>query len=204
MVALRRDRDFGPFCRVYAEKVQASLGVSVICALAISSWAQTPTARLPRFEDYPAKKIYSGIPAAPKINTPIQRRYRTRIGEGVEKGWGVLRDGREQNHPGPNFAGTMIVVQWGCGSPCLMMAMIDAVTGKVYEPPLGVTHSLTLPLLNVGWSVPGNPEITFRQDSRLMVIKATPDYVQENHHSYAHYYVWQGTRWSLLHRERLD
>ena len=41
----------------------------------------------------------------PKIVTPVQRKYRTRIRQGVEKGWGVLRDGREQNHPGPNFAG---------------------------------------------------------------------------------------------------
>lgn len=180
------------------------MSFSLACALAVSAWAQSSGGAIPRFEDYPAKEVYKGVQVAPKILTPIEQKYLTRIKEGVEKGWGVLRDGREQQHRGPNFAGKMIVVQWGCGSPCLMMAMEDAATGEVYLPPLSVDNTFALPLLSIGDSVSGNPETTFRQDSRWMIIKATPDWYKVNHHSYAHYYLWQNNRWHLLHRERLD
>jgi hypothetical protein len=187
-------------------KVLSSILVAAL--LTVTTWAQTPGSRPPRFEDYPVKDIFAGTPAAPKIVTPIQRKYRTRIREGVEKGWGVFQggfqNGKEQDHPGPNFAGRMIVVQWGCGSPCLMMAMVDAVTGDVYLPPLSFASTFALPLSCIGSWVPSNPDIALRQDSRLMVIKATPDCSHENHCSYAYYYVWQDNRWILVYRERLD
>jgi hypothetical protein len=178
--------------------------LALACALVISASAQAPSSRIPRFEDYPAKGIYTGPLAAPKIVTPVQRKYRTRIREGVEKGWGVERDGREQGHPGPNFAGKMIVVQWGCGAPCLMMAMVDGSTGDVYLPPLPVDNTFALPLLCIGNSVSSNPEIAFKQDSRLMVIKATPAWYKQKHPSFAYYYLWQNDSWKLLFREPLD
>jgi|ERR1017187_5812080 hypothetical protein len=179
-------------------------GFLLASMLASSASAQTPKAQLPRFEDYPTKDIFSGVPAPPKIVTAIQRKYRTRIREGVEKGWGVLRDDKEQNHPGPNFAGRMIVVQWGCAAPCLRMAIVDAVTGEVFLPPLLGDNEFALPLLCIGNSVSSNPEIAFRQASRLMVIKATPDWLKARHHSYTHYYLWRDDRWILLYREPLD
>ena len=46
----------------------------------------------------------------PRLVQPQAKRYRGRIREGVEKGYGVLRDGKEQK--GPNFAGNMIVIKW--------------------------------------------------------------------------------------------
>jgi hypothetical protein len=116
----------------------------------------------------------------------------------------VFHDGREQHGPGPNFAGKMIVVQWGCGAPCLMMAMVDAVTGEIYSLPLAIDDSLALPLLCVGNAVSRNAGVEFRQDSRLMVIKGTPDCDKRIHHSYSHYYLWRDNRWSLSYRERLD
>lgn len=191
-------------CPVYAIGVKALSG-----ALLAVAWvsAQPATPRQPRFEDYPATQIYKGKPAPPKIVTAEQRMYRTRIREGVEKGWGVLRDGEEQ--PGPNFAGDMIVVRWGCGSPCLMMAMVDAVTGDVHTLPLAMKDrsmhdTLALPWLRIGNSVGGNPEVDFRQDSRLMVIKASPDYFKEIPHSYAYYYLWRDHHWTLLRQDSLD
>lgn len=165
---------------------------------------QAPARKPPRFEDYPAMGVYKGPPAAPKILTPIQRRYRTRIREGVDKGWGVYQDGREQNRPGPNFAGNMIVVQWGCGAPCLMMALVDSQSGDVYLPPLAVERAFTLPLLCVGNSVSSNPRISFRKDSRLMIVEATPDCSQMKHHSYAHYFLWDGDHWTTLYKKPLD
>ncbi|MDX2151629.1 MAG: hypothetical protein SFV54_12900 [Bryobacteraceae bacterium] len=174
------------------------------CVASISVLAQQRSGPVPRFEDYPATEIHGAALAAPKIMTPVQRKYRTRIREGVEKGWGVRQDGKEQNHPGPNFAGKMVVVQWGCGAPCLMMAVVDGETGEVFLPPLAVERTFTLPMLCVGNSVSSNPQITFRRDSRLMVVKATPDCSQMNHHSYAHYFLWQDNHWKLLFREPLD
>ncbi len=189
-------------CLAYAEGVKAPFGTLLVCVLAVCARAQAPTSRVPQFEDYPVREIYKGTLAKPNITTPVQRRYPTRITQGVEKGWGVFRNGTEQR--GPNFAGRMIVVQWGCGSPCLMMAMVDGVTGDIYSVPLATPDTLALPLLSIGYSVGGNPEITFRPDSRLMVIRATPDYFKEHHHSYVHYYLWQNSRWTLMYREGLD
>lgn len=67
----------------------------------------------PRFEDYPVFDVFSGTPAAPILSTPEEKRYRTMIREGVSKGWGVFRDGKEQ--AGPNFAGHFIAIVWGVG-----------------------------------------------------------------------------------------
>jgi hypothetical protein len=120
--------------------------------LAILTWsvhqsaaAQTLSKPLPQFEDYPVKEVFNQPPHTPILTTPEQHHYRTRIREGVEKGWGVWINGewgKEQNRPGPNFAGYYIVIVWGCGAPCLMMAVCDARTGAVYNPPLSWTGEL--------------------------------------------------------------
>ena len=159
------------------------------------------TERLPRFDDYPVAEIFQGTPAAPHILTPQQRMYRTRIREGVEKGWEAFWDSKDQK--GPNLAGHMIVIQWGCGAPCMMMAVVDAQTGTVYNPPISFdgigTQSLSLPLLTLGNRFSSNPEVAFRLDSDLMVIKATPKQ-SEQHPSYTYYFLWQEGGWKLLRR----
>jgi len=83
-------------------------------------------------------------------------------------------------------------------------AVVDGETGDVYLPPLRVEKSFFLPLLCVGNAVSRNPHVTFRQDSRLMVVEATPDCSQVRHHSYAHYFLWERDHWMLWYRERLD
>src|SRR4051812_9789 len=163
-----------------------AVGITLIAAGANAQGsAPTRNERLPTFDKYPVAETFKGTPAAPKIVTTKQRMYRTRIREGVSKGWGVFRDGKDQ--PGPNFAGHMIVVQWGCGAPCMMMAMVDARTGVVYSPPISAdgigTQSLAWPLLSLGLSVGRNPDIEFRLDSSLMVIRATPKQTRQ-HPSY--------------------
>ena len=113
----------------------------------------------------------------------------------------MVRDGKEQ--PGSNFAGHMIVVKWGCGAPCMMMAMVDAQTGDVFSPPISFdgtgTQSLVLPLLTIGLSVGRNPDVQFRPDSSLMVIRATPKQTQQ-HPSYTYYFLWHDGRWKILRR----
>ena len=101
----------------------------------------------------------------------------------------------------------MIVVKWGCGVPCLMMAMVDSRTGTIYDPPIasnGVgAKNFMLPLLTVGLSVSRQPGVEFRPDSRLMIVKATPRQT-ERHPSYTYYFLWQDNRWTLLRRVSLD
>lgn len=177
--------------------------MALVTAAGVTAQNSTPTSteRLPRFEDYPVTDVFKGTPAAPKIVTPQKRMYRTRIREGVSKGWGVVRDGKEQ--PGPNFAGHMIVVQWPCGAPCMMMAMADAQTGDVYSSPISFdgigSQSLALPLLTPELAVGRNPDVEFRQDSSLMVIRATSKQTPQ-HPSYTYYFLWQVGEWKLLRR----
>ena len=134
----------------------------LIIALAILASAQDQP---PRFEDYAVTEIFNGKPAPPLIETPLERMYRTRIREGVMKGWGVLRDGKEQ--PGPNFAGHYVIITWGCGSPCLMAAIVDLTNGHVFPPPFhhGPGHSY----FQVPWAFPAQPPLAYRLDSRLLI-----------------------------------
>lgn len=192
-----------PIRLVYVGYVRASVILTLLFALALVTTSLGAATQPPRFEDYPAVDAFAGTPAAPKLTTPAARLYRTRIREGVEKGWGVYRDGKEQNAPGPNFSGDMFVVEWGAGAPGLMMAMVDARTGDVYYPPishLGVgTANFGLPLLSVGWAVPRNPDVQFRVSSRLMIIRATPKQTLPSP-SYTYYFLWKDHAWTLLRR----
>ncbi len=83
----------------------ALVATSIVLALPAKAQAKPSTLR---FEDYHVTEIFRGTPVAPILVTADQRLFRTRIWEGVAKGLGVLRDGREQ--AGPNFAGHYIVV----------------------------------------------------------------------------------------------
>jgi hypothetical protein len=134
----------------------------------------------------------------------VQRSLGEVIRDGVEKGWYVFRDGKEQ--AGPNFGGNLIVIQWPCGAPCLRMAIVNARTGDVYYPPItatGATESFDLPLLTLGNHVSRNPDIQFRADSNLMVIKATPQQ-SLSHRSFTYYFLWNRDQWTLLRREPLN
>jgi hypothetical protein len=176
--------------------------VPLASMLAISTWAQSPTSRLPRFEDYPVTELFKGTPAAPIIETSLQRMYRTRIREGATKGWGVFRDGKEQ--PGPNFAGHYLIIQWGCGTACLMMVVVDALTGRIYYLPLSVGE-LGNQRIGVPWFGYSPAELDFRVTSSLFTMNACPDQsTNPNASCYSYYYLWRNNEWSLLRRVRLN
>lgn len=167
--------------------------------------AQTNASSLPVFQDYPVRELFGGTPHPPIFATAEQRRFRTTIREGIEKGWGVRADsvfGPEQNKPGPNFAGHYIVIVWGCGAPCLRMVVCDARTGAVYNPPLSADGGgLALPVLVLPSAVLGrNPDVEYRLDSRLMIIRATPNSYRPSATSYTFYFLMQGRQWKLLRR----
>src|SRR5664279_1289409 len=147
------------------------LGVLVLLAASTAAaQAKAATSRsAPAFRDYPVSEIYRRQPAPPALATAGQRRYESRISSGVLKGEGVW-NGSWRNPiktSGPNFAGHYFVIRWGCGSNCLMMAIVDAKTGTVYDPPLsgaGTEFYVNMDML-------GDGEIDFKPQSSLMVLR---------------------------------
>jgi hypothetical protein len=76
------------------------------------------------FSDY-EREMFSGTPTSPNFSGE-QRRFavfRTRIRRGVEEG--------------PNFAGRVSVIQFGCGTSCTFVYATDVVTGVVSSFPQG-------------------------------------------------------------------
>jgi hypothetical protein len=119
----------------------------------------------PRFEDYPVTESFKGAPADPILTTTEERRYRTVIRQGISKGYGVEgQDGKQR--PGPNFAGHYFIITWGCGSPCLMAAIVDAKTGRVFPLPF---HGPGGSYFQVSWALLSIPSLDYRLNSRLLI-----------------------------------
>jgi hypothetical protein len=177
------------------------------CALSICTWAQVRTS-VPRFEDFPVGEIFRGKPAQPVLITSEERLYRTVIRRGVSKGWGTEdgTTGKELNGPGPNFAGHYLIVTWGCGSPCLMAAIIDLRSGHVFPPPF---HHGPGRYFQVPWDFPADPPLAYKLASRLLIanvceadkavrLEGRVDY--EPQRCGAHYFVMSETGLRLVHR----
>ncbi|REJ75959.1 MAG: hypothetical protein DWQ47_10030 [Acidobacteria bacterium] len=75
---------------------------------------------LPKFQDH-ATELWPGTPKPVDLNSHRNARtFRTRL--------------KQARNEGINFAGRYIFANWGCGTNCLVGAVIDATTGKVYFP----------------------------------------------------------------------
>src|SRR4051812_9477824 len=73
---------------------------------------------VPSFSDYPVSSVWHGRAAAVDLSSsPGARRFRTQY--------------RLQAPSGPNFAGRLTVVHWGCGAPCISFGIVDAPTGRI-------------------------------------------------------------------------
>jgi hypothetical protein len=128
----------------------------------------TKAESIPRFEDYPTVEVFRGAPAEPILATSEERHYRTAIRQGVSRGWGVEdgSTGSEQVGAGPNFAGRYFIITWGCGSPCLMAAIVDARSGRVFPPPFH--HGPGPSYFQVPWAFP-EKALDYRLNSRLLI-----------------------------------
>jgi hypothetical protein len=106
----------------------------------------------PRFADFPTKRL-ALKPAAPLMNTPGARLFRTEL--------------RRQAKQGPNFAGAFTIATWGCGSACLSFAILDARTGR---------DDIDTGFAGIGTNhAKGFKGLDFRPDSRLLIITGEPD-----------------------------
>jgi hypothetical protein len=129
----------------------------------------------PDFKKFPVEQIYKGAPATVDMGSPLAREYRTRLQAGARKG--------------PNFAGHYTIVQWGCGSNCDSITVVDAVSGQVY-------HGA------------GNDRgAIFQLDSKLLILdpKMGPDQnaYQDNTSDTlpVRYYTWEQNRLTFLYSE---
>lgn len=138
------------------------LCLAVAATASTTSAAQSP--RVPAFADFHVDSTYHG-PVAPvnlKSN-PRAPRFRT-----------VLRQGAGT---GPNFAGHLTVVAWGCGTSCIEIALVDARSGRVFTSPVGAGYG-----------------VDYKLDSRLLVIDRVPcaDTVDAGVPDYAYFMEWTG------------
>ena len=74
-------------------RVWTALPIALFCCFLENSAIAQRGAKSFQFESYPSGEVFLSSPVAPQINDPVHRRYRTRIRDGVEKGWGVFREG---------------------------------------------------------------------------------------------------------------
>ena len=135
---------------------------------------------VPSFDDYrvPPGAIFKGVPASPQFKTPGQRMFRTVIGEAVKKG--------------PNFAGHYTIADWGCGTACESIAIIDAESGTVFDGPFG---KLPKAAFYYGPNVDEDKtDLDYHLDSRLFVARGCPNFTACG----AYYYEWTGAAFRLL------
>jgi hypothetical protein len=133
--------------------------------LVVTPLAQNQSPGSYPFTLYPAQPLYKGRPAPPKLTTPSQREFRTVLRKGAQKG--------------PNFDGHYTVVEWGCGSNCVVFAIVDAVNGKVYDS--------GMPSVNDQYPC----GLLYRPESRLFVIEKSS---APNGDCKPWLYAWDGTR----------
>lgn len=133
----------------------------LVAALLLAPLAHArPAPPAPDPAAYPATVAFHGKPAEPVLNSRQARRFRTVIREGAKDG--------------PNFAGHYTVVSWGCGLGSFSFAVVDAISGRVYLPPLACLtlaggYHAPLP----GFAEADNPG--YRLDSRLIVVSGIED-----------------------------
>jgi hypothetical protein len=148
----------------------------VLVALIATAGAQTGNRNLPRFDQYAVSDIFKGKPAAPKLIRPADKLFRTRIREGAAAG--------------PNFAGHFTIAEWGCGSACVSVAVVNAKTGDVYDGPFGI--------LGYGQSfeyADRNEEpLSYKLDSRLLKVRGCG----EDRDCAEFFYEWTGNEFKLV------
>ena len=83
---------------------------------------------LPKFEDFPAKEIYTGKPAEVNFQDhPLAKKFDETGGPGGAYQGLLTREAAK----GPNFDGDYRLIKWSCGSSCVAVAIIDIPVGDI-------------------------------------------------------------------------
>ncbi len=141
--------------------------------------------QLPSFEQFLVREVFEGKPAEPQLKTAFARNFGAAIREGAERG--------------PNFAGRFAIVRWGRGSECVQMAVVDENNGAVYRGPFAtLAFSSSLIWHGNGPEADRFEPVSFRLDSRLLVVRGCPEEDQRNWALF--YSEWDGKKFRLLHK----
>jgi hypothetical protein len=151
----------------------------VLVVIGATGWAQKESPRQ-EFKDYAVEKVYTGTPAAPKLNKD-QRTFRTMIRQGAKSK--------------VEFAGHYTVPRWGCGAGCSMFVIVDSITGRVYDG-----MSVAEPSLDWIEKHTDYKRMDFQPTSRLMKINGCPG---ETNCGFYDYEMIEGKGLKLLRKELL-
>jgi hypothetical protein len=150
----------------------------MVAVLGAAQKQSSGNVREPQFADYSVTGIFHGTPAAPRLLTRGQQRFRTVI--------------REWTRKGPNFAGHYTIAEWGCGSACAQIAVVDDLSGAVHEGPFGILPN--------GYVYFGpNPDLdktgmSYRPNSALFIVRGCPNFEACG----TYYYEWKGSDFKQL------
>jgi hypothetical protein len=165
---------FGPkYAQWFRVRIMKNCFANLLLAVLIvvmTVSGQTQSLQTYPFARYPAEGLYKGKPALPKLTTPTQREFRTVIRRGARKG--------------PNFAGHYTVVELGCGSNCVVFAVVNAANGEVYDsdmPPINDEYPCGL---------------LYKLESKLFVVEKSST---ANGNCEARLYTWDGSRFVPVH-----
>ena len=129
-----------------------------------------------KFSDYAETRVFRGTPAHPVLTTSRQRTFRSKIRQAAAKG--------------PNFAGHFTIAEWGCGSGCISVAIVDSITGRTFDPPF---KSVSLPFVEGGRDYQG---LVYERQSRLLILDGCPEEQEEKCGTY--YYELEKGKLKLL------
>jgi hypothetical protein len=164
------------------------LALVVACVLLADA---QPAGKLPRFEDFPAPRIWDGNVAPLQLFLPSERMFRTRL----------TKASSEQ----PNFADHYRFTVWGCGSNCASGAFVDLMNGKVIPPPMtaGVSGSDRWMWC---WQAFQGAGLWTRADSRLIVLRCGKTLIErlDDVVPDTYYFVLDGSRFQRIAHIRAD
>lgn len=159
-----------------------ALTLSLLLLSLLTTFAYAKTVAGYEFGKYPAK-VYTGKKAPLKLTKSDDWWFfRTRI--------------RDIHHDGTvGFAGKYMVGIWGCGAGCVMGAMVDKSTGKVYGLPIGENTPYDLGCSHEFDSPLENERVVFFPNSRLFVTRDCENEQIGNSNQYLEKYTFNMYLW---------
>lgn len=151
--------------------------IFALSALVMETNAET---KAPTFEQYQVVNQFKGRPVQVDLKSASgASRFRTVLRRGAKKG--------------PNFAGHFMIIEWGCGTGCASVAVIDATSGRVMFPK--EFNPVSFPGRPEGDSLRLRYGLVYRKDSSLLIVHGIPS-AQAKEGSY--YYLLKNGQFSLV------
>lgn len=140
------------------------------------------------FEQYPVKELFKGKSALLNLKSNLGGlEFKTVISDAY--------------NDGINFADHYTIAEWGCGTDCTQLAVIDAINGNVYFFPYGLSTNKEV--------IIGAEEIEYKINSNLLIIHPMdpPDDLIENCNCWpldTRYYKWENNKFILIYPKSLQ